>query len=53
MFIDSDIIFDEKDIINFIEYDKDIIVGTYPLKNLIMKEGFSEQASYWLFYKFK
>lgn len=46
MFIDSDIIFNEEDVITLIRHNKDIIVAAYPLKCLTMKEGFSEQGSY-------
>lgn len=46
MFIDADIDFHPQDVIKLLLHEKDIIVGAYPLKNLVRKEGKSDQASF-------
>jgi len=46
MFIDADIAFHAEDVLQMLNHDKDLIVGAYPHKNLIKKEGLSDQACF-------
>jgi hypothetical protein len=34
LFVDSDIIFDAKDVLRMVEYDKDVVCGIYPKKSI-------------------
>lgn len=46
MFIDADIEFHAEDVLSLLNHDKDIIVGAYPHKSLVKKEGLSDQACF-------